>query len=147
MIEEGAANLIIQFSQNREVRVDHLQSRILPRLVQDTIHCLWLAHDHVDHAHKSRIRRVILALRQAEVRDPVVALSTFRDLSPHLLRVARMLEDMDRPCTARTVRRVRDRLEHLTSQADASTHPLLASLRKPDSVSGQVHDNASGPDV
>ena len=147
MIEGRPAKLVIQISQNRELRVDHLQSRILPRLVQDTIHCLWLAHDHVDHDLKSATRRMIMSLRKADVSDARTALFMFQELSPHLLRVEGTLEAMERPCTAKSVRRVRDRVEHLASQANAATHASLASLGTPDPAAEQFRDSGVGPDV
>jgi hypothetical protein len=95
--------------------MDHLHARILPRLLQDTIHCLWLAHDQVDQGLKSETRRAIMSLRKADVTDTAMAMSILRDLSPHLVRVERTLEDLERPFTAKKVRGVRDRVEHLTT--------------------------------
>ena len=108
--------------------MDQFQSRILPRLVQDAIHCLWLAHDHVDHDLKGKIRRVIVVLRKADVADVPVAVSMFRELLPHLRRVERMLDAMERPCTAKTVRRVRDRVEHLTAPVNATATDVVRAF-------------------
>jgi hypothetical protein len=38
-----------------------------------------------------------------------------RELAPHLLRLEQRLDAMERPCTARSVRRVRDRVEHFAA--------------------------------
>ena len=90
-----------------------MQSRTLPRLVQDAIHCLWLAHDHVDPALKSEARVMIMSLRKADAADAATVRCILRELAAHLLRVEERLDAMERPCTARSVRRVRDRVEHL----------------------------------
>ncbi|HEY7384378.1 MAG TPA: hypothetical protein VH743_11975 [Beijerinckiaceae bacterium] len=95
--------------------MDQLQSRTLPRLVQDAIHCLWLAHDHVDPDLKSEARRMIMSLRKADAADAATAACVLRELAPHLLRLEQRLDAMERPCTARSVRRVRDRVEHLAA--------------------------------
>ena len=95
--------------------MDHLHLRILPRLVQDMIHCLWLAHDQVDHGLKSETRRAITSLRKADATDAATAMSMLRELSQHLALIERTLEDLERPFTARKVRGVRDRVQHLTT--------------------------------
>ena len=95
--------------------MDHLHARILPRLVQDAIHCLWLAHDQVDQSLKGETRRAIMSLRKADVADTALTMSVLRAVSPHLVRVERTLQDLERPFTAQKVRGVRDRVQHLTT--------------------------------
>ena len=98
--------------------MESLQTRILPRLVLDAISCLWIAHDHVDHDLKAETRRTILTLRKADVTDPARATSVLHDVSRHLRRIERNLEDLERPFTARKIRAVLDRMQHLTRAPD-----------------------------
>jgi hypothetical protein len=100
--------------------MDHLNTRILPRLVLDAIHCLWLAHDHVDHGLKNETRRTIMSLRKADVSDPARAMALLLEVQPYLTRVERTLQAMERPYTAGKVRRVVDRVHHLAGPRRAS---------------------------
>jgi hypothetical protein len=94
--------------------------------VQDAIHCLWLAHDHVDPALKSEARVLIMSLRKADAADPATVRCILRELAAHLLRVEERLDAMERPCTARTVRRVRDRVAHLAAGGVPPSQPMSA---------------------
>ena len=47
--------------------------------------------------------------------DTATTMSVLRELSPHLVRIERTLEDLERPFTARKVRGVRDRVQHLAT--------------------------------
>ena len=93
--------------------MDSLQSRILPRLVLDTINCLWLAHESVHHDLKSQTRQAITSLQQADVTDADRAAFMLLDLADHLRGIESKLESVDRPFTAKKVRGVLDRVQHL----------------------------------
>ncbi len=91
-----------------------LQARTLPRLIVDAIHCLWLAHDQLANELRGPTRRTITALRNTDITDAERAGSALRSATPHLVAVERSLEALDRPYTAKKVRAVRQRVEHIT---------------------------------
>ena len=93
--------------------MDHLQSRILPRLVLDTISSLWLAHDCVDDHLKSRTRRAITVLHNADMTDADRATFILLDLAHHLRQIESKLNAMDRRFTASKIRGVLHRVQHL----------------------------------
>jgi len=97
-----------------EVPMHELQTRTLPRLMIDPIHCLWLAHDHLCDDLRGTTRHTITALRAADMTDTERAGSVLLDAAPHLVAVEESLEAADRPFTAQKIRDVRRRVEHLT---------------------------------
>lgn len=92
-----------------------LQTFTLPRLLLDTISCLWVAHDHVDPDLKRETRHTIMSLRQVDVTDTGTAASMLRDLTPHLMKIESKLHALNRPFTAKKVRGVVNRVKHVTS--------------------------------
>jgi hypothetical protein len=92
-----------------------LQTRTLPRLMMDTVHCLWVAHDHLPGDLRNEARLMIIALRKTDTTDIIQVASTLRDTADHLARVESELEAMNRPLTAKKVQGVRDRVQHLTA--------------------------------
>jgi hypothetical protein len=97
-----------------EVSMHDLQTRTLPRLMVDTIHCLWLAHDQLHHDLRGATRHTITGLRNTDMTDPEQAGSALRDAAPHLVAVEESLEAANRPHTAKRVRDVRRRVHFLT---------------------------------
>ena len=93
----------------------HLHSRILPRLVLDTISTLWLAHDSVAGDLQRQSREAIACLQHADTSDADRAAFMLLDLADHLRQIASKLEYVDRPLTAKRVRGVLDRVEHLSA--------------------------------
>jgi hypothetical protein len=91
-----------------------LRARTLPRLMVDAIHCLWVAHDHLDDDLRGRTRHTITSLRNADTTDPDRAGSVLLDATAHFKAVEKSLEAAERPYTADKVRRVRERVEHIT---------------------------------
>ena len=97
-----------------------LQARVLPHLVLDTIHCLWMAHDQLNWRLKGEARDAIMSLRSADSTDRNRTVASLRFIRRHLVEIEAYLEARDRPFTARKVRRVLDRLEHLTQGSFAA---------------------------
>jgi hypothetical protein len=97
--------------------MDSLQSRLLPRLVLDTISCLWLAHDSVHRDLKMKTRQAITSLSNADMTDKERAAFMLLDLANHLRQIESKLTAMDRPFTARRVRGVLTRLQHLAPRS------------------------------
>ena len=103
--------------------MDSLRSRMLPRLVLDTINCLWLAHDCVPHTLKTDARKAITTLQNADVTDTDRAAFMLLELAEHLRQIESKLESMDRPFTAKKVRGVLRQVQHLNvSQPSRSVH-------------------------
>jgi hypothetical protein len=103
--------------------MESLQSRILPRLVLDTINCLWLAHDSVHNDLKSRTRQAITSLHNADMTDTDRAAFMLLDLAHHLRQIEAKLEAMDRPFTAKKIRSVLHRVQYLAAyQMSPSLH-------------------------
>ena len=94
--------------------MNDLQTRTLPRLVMDAVHCLWVAHDHLPGGLRNEARLMIMALRNTDTTDLMQVASTLRDTADHLARVEGELEAMNRPWTAKKVHGVRDRVQHVT---------------------------------
>jgi hypothetical protein len=93
--------------------MDSLQSRILPRLVLDTINCLWIAHDCVNRDLKSQTRQAIRSLHNADMTDPERAAFMLLDLAHHLRQIECKLNALDRPFAAKRIRGVLDRVQYL----------------------------------
>jgi hypothetical protein len=101
----------------------HIQSRILPRLVLDTISSLWLAHDCVDDDLKSATRQAIAVLHNADMTDTDRAAFMLLELAHHLRQIESKLNAMDRRFTASKIRGVLDRVQHLgVNQNSRSVH-------------------------
>jgi hypothetical protein len=95
--------------------MDSLQSRILPRLVLDTINCLWLAHDSVHLNVQRQARQAIRFLQEADVTDPDRAVFVLLELEHHLREIEGRLEGLDRPFMSKKIRDVRNRAHHFTA--------------------------------
>jgi hypothetical protein len=93
--------------------MDPFQSRLVPRLVLDTISSLWLAHDSLQEQGKDETRQAITALRNADLTDTEAAALFLLDLAHHLREIESRLEAADRPYVARKLRRVLDRVSYL----------------------------------
>jgi hypothetical protein len=92
--------------------MNNLHSRTLPRLVLDTVHCLHVAYDDIDHERRTRTRDAINSLHSADVTDIESAISMLRNVAHHLREIETILQN-DRPFTAGKVRGVRHRVELL----------------------------------
>ena len=95
--------------------MDHLLTRILPRLVLDTVQCLLVAHDYVDEGLRSETRDAIKCLRKADMTDIEKAASVLRGVAPHLHNVEASLHDANRSLTARKIGDVRRRVLTMTA--------------------------------
>ena len=95
--------------------MDHILTRILPRLVLDTVQCLLVAHDYVDEGLRSETRDAIKCLRKADMTDLEKAASVLRGVAPHLHDVETSLHDAHRSLTARKIGDVRRRVLTLTA--------------------------------
>jgi hypothetical protein len=91
-----------------------LQTRVLPRLMIDTIHCLWLAHDHLESDLRGATRHAITALRNTDMTDTERAGSALLNAATYLAAVEKSLAAADRPYTAKKLRDVRRRVECIT---------------------------------
>jgi hypothetical protein len=107
-----------------------LQTRTLPRLMVDAIHCLWLAHDQLHDDLRAATRHTIIGLRNTDMTDTDQAGSVLRDTAPHLIAVERSLEVLNRPHAAKRVRKIRRRVHFLTLP-DAVRDGALARLGGP----------------
>ena len=94
--------------------MENLQSRLLPRLVLDTVSCLWVAHDHVQEDLKNETRSAIASLRNADLTNSDRAAGVMCAVADHLQMVETNLHALDRPFTAKRVRDVLNRVQHLT---------------------------------
>jgi len=94
--------------------MDHLQSRLIPRLVLDAISCLWVAHDHVHDDLKSETRSAIASLRKADLTNSDRSAGVMWTVADHLRVVEKDLHIRNRPFAARRVREVLDRVQYLT---------------------------------
>ena len=95
--------------------MDHLDTRTLPRVMLDTVHCLLVAHDQVDQALRSQTRHTITSLRNADMTDFDRATSALRDATSHLRDVEASLNAADHPFAAKKIRHVRERVLYVTS--------------------------------
>ena len=95
-------------------RVHQVQSRLLSRLVRDTVDCLQLAYADIDYQRKVDARNAVMTLNTTDVTDLETAISTLRDIRRHLRVIEMNLNAADRPLTAAKVRDVRQRVEHMT---------------------------------
>jgi hypothetical protein len=64
--------------------MDDLQSRLLPRLVLDTVSCLWVAHDHVQEDLKNETRSAIAWLRNTDLTNSDRAAGVMCAVADHL---------------------------------------------------------------
>jgi hypothetical protein len=103
----------------------HLQDRLLPRLVLDTIHCLSIAHEELRADVNDQTHQVIRALRRLDTTDPKTVILTLRDVGGHLRELEDSLRGRDRPYSARKVRGFLDRLERVIGGAAAGTVATL----------------------
>jgi hypothetical protein len=97
--------------------MDHLHARTLPRLMLDTVHCLLVAHDHVDQALRTQTRHTITSLWNADMTDFDRATSALRDATSHLRDVEASLNAADHPFAAKRIRDVRERVVFVTGAA------------------------------
>jgi hypothetical protein len=111
--------------------VDPLQSRILPRLVLDTISSLWIAHDSLHDEWRSQTKQAITVLHKADLTDMDEAAFFLLDLAHHLRQIESRLEALDRPFAARKLRGVLDRVGHLTVGERLPCAGLTAHKRDP----------------
>jgi hypothetical protein len=100
--------------------MDHLHARTLPRLLLDTVHCLLVAHDHVDHGLRSQTRETITSLRNADMTDFDRATSALRDATSHLRNVEASLNATAHPFAAKKIRDVRERVLFVTGAVSAT---------------------------
>ena len=99
--------------------MEHLPARTLPRLMLDTVHCLVVAHDHVDDVLRSETRNTITSLRATDMTNIERATSALRGTASHLRDVEANLKARNRSLTARKIREVRERVLFMTSSYDA----------------------------
>jgi hypothetical protein len=103
--------------------MDTLQSRLLPRLALDTISCLWSVHDDLNPVLKRQARQAITSLQNADMTDTDQAAFMLLDLAHHLRQIESKLNALDRPFTAKKIRGVLDRVQHLgTRKSSPSVH-------------------------
>jgi hypothetical protein len=92
--------------------MDSVQSRLITRLVLDTMSCFQLAYPDVDGDRKLALRSTIWSLQRADMTDVEGAITLLRDVAGHLRAVERTLEAKHMLLTANKVRSVRERVEH-----------------------------------
>jgi hypothetical protein len=97
-------------------RVQQFQSRLLSRLVRDTVDCLQLAYADIDYQRKVDARNAVMTLNTTDVTDLETAISTLRVVRRHLRVIEMNLNAADRPLTAAKVRDVLQRVEHMTQK-------------------------------
>jgi hypothetical protein len=107
------------------------QARILPRLILDTISSLWVAHDSLHDEWRSQTKQAITALHRADLTDTEEAAFFLLDLAHHLRQIESRLEAVDRPFAARKLRRVLDRVAHLTLSERVPSAALTADKHAP----------------
>ena len=100
--------------------MDHLHARALPRLMLDTVHCLLVAHDHVDQVLRTETRHTITSLRNADMTDFERATSALRDATSHLRDMEASLKAADHPFAAKKIRDVRERVLFATGTVSAT---------------------------
>ena len=94
--------------------MDHLQKRLIPRLVLDSVNCIELAYSDLDHDQRTDARYSIASLLQMDVTDTDSAVTALRTVARHLRDVEARLDNAGRPFAMRKVRSVRQRVEHAT---------------------------------
>jgi hypothetical protein len=95
--------------------MDALQSGILPRLVLDTINCLWIAHDSAHHNVQRQTRQAIAFLEKADVTDADRTAFMLLEIEHHLREIESRLETLDRPFIVKKIRGIRHRVCHLAA--------------------------------
>jgi hypothetical protein len=95
--------------------MNSLQTRTLPRLMLDTVHCLLVAHDYIDHALQSKTRNTVVSLSNTDMTDIERAASTLRNATLHLWEVEASLKARNRSLTARKIRNVREQVLFATA--------------------------------
>jgi hypothetical protein len=121
--------------------MDPLQSRILPRLVLDTISSLWVAHDSLHDEWKSQAKKTITALHKADLTDADEAALFLLGLADHLRKIESRLKALDRPFAARKVSHVLSRVAHLT--ASEASHCGQETAHEPRLASQQPRGEAA----
>jgi hypothetical protein len=100
-----------------ETSVQSSGTHNLPRLFLDVVHCVRLVYEDLDIDLKNKARLVIASLRDADTTNPEKAEFILRGTTSDLLAIEAFLASSGRSLTANKVRRIRERMQHLTRAA------------------------------